>query len=74
MGYIQQLGKNSVFQTLRHYKNYIFEIFTLSRFLSHIVTSCDIVTWALKDEIKPFNISKLYFDMVMISKHVKSFK
>ena len=46
-------GKNCVFQTLRHYKNYMFE------FLSHFATSCDIVTWALQDEIKSFNISKL---------------
>ena len=43
-------------------------------FLSHFATSCDIVTWALQDEIKSFNISKLHFNMVMISKNVKSFK
>ena len=30
MGYIA-LGKNCVFQTLRHYKNYIFEIFCLQQ-------------------------------------------
>ena len=30
MGYIA-LGKNCVFQTLRHYKNYIFEIFSLQQ-------------------------------------------
>ena len=42
--------------------------------LSHFATSCDIVTWALQDEIKSFNISKLNFSMVMISKNVKSFK
>ena len=49
-------------------------MFTLGRFLSHFATSCDIVTWALQDEIKSFNISKLHFNMVIISKHVKSFK
>ena len=55
MGYIA-LGKNCVFQTLRHYKNYIFEIFCLQQatlldsfhlkqvFLSHFATSCDIIT------------------------------
>ena len=71
MGYIA-LGKNCVFQTLRHYKNYIFEIIGIpvkkneiskfspwAGFLSHFATSCDIVTWALQDEIKSFNISKL---------------
>ena len=26
-------------------------------FLSHLATSCDIVTWTLQDEIKSFNIS-----------------
>ena len=30
MGYIA-LGENCVFQTLRHYKNYIFEIFGLQQ-------------------------------------------
>ena len=30
MGYIA-LGKNCVFQTLRHYKHYIFEIFSLQQ-------------------------------------------
>ena len=39
-----------------------------------LATSCDIITWALQDEIKSFNILKLHFNMVMISKHVKSFK
>ena len=90
MGYIV-VWKNCVFQTLRHYKNYTFEInaskmvifqfkklnfkiFTLGRFLSHFATSCDIVTGALQDEIKSFNISKLHFNMVIIFKHVKSFK
>ena len=92
MGYIA-LGKNCVFKTLRHYKNYIFEVFCLQQatlldsfqnkiskfspwagFLSHFATSCDIITWALQDEIKSFNISKLHFKIVMISKHVKSFK
>ena len=42
--------------------------------LSHFATSCDIITWALQDKIKSFKISKLHFNMVMISKHVKSFK
>ena len=59
MGYIA-LGKNCVFQTLRH--------------LSHFATSCDIVTWALQDEIKSLNIPKLHYNMAMISKNVKSFK
>ena len=60
MGYIA-LGKNCVFQTLRHYKNYIFER-TISKFspwagfLSHFATSCDIILWALQDEIKSFSI------------------
>ena len=30
MGYIA-LGKNCVFQTLKHYENYIFEIFSLQQ-------------------------------------------
>ena len=71
MGYMQ-LRENCVFQTLKHYKNYIFEIFCLQQaylldsfqnecikndnipwagFLSHFATSCDIVTWALQDEV-----------------------
>ena len=49
MGFIA-LGKNCVFQALRHYNNYIFEIFA---------TSCDIITWTLQDEIKSFK--KMYF-------------
>ena len=30
-GVYSALGKNSVFQTLRHYKNYIFEFFCLQQ-------------------------------------------
>ena len=82
MGYIT-LGKNCVFQTLRHYKNCILDNIPVLKkskfspradFLSNFATSCDIITWARQDEIKSFNISKLHFNMVMISKHVKSFK
>ena len=71
MGYIA-LGKNCVFYTLIHYKNTFLNFW--AGFLSHFATSCYIVTWAPQDEIKSFNISKLHFNMVMISKNVKSFK
>ena len=33
--------------------------------LGQVVTSCEIVAWALQDEIKSFNISKLHFNMVI---------
>ena len=56
------------------FKNKILKFSPWAGFLSHFATSCDIVTWALQDEIKPFNISKLHFNMVMITKHVTSFK